>query len=330
MKSYWIAATIVLLGTWPSGSKAYATGVDQTKADEKPVPQAQSSNPSANTQDPAKAQESSVVAKTITTPEVAANPAVAATQQTRGSYMLVELTKSLKAKKLKPGDKVKAEVTQDVVSHGKVIIPVETELIGHVTEVSVRDGATAESRLGIVFDRILLKHYHDINFQAVVQAVAPPVVRQSRVDQPSQMLPPSMVGGGVRQSSGVSPMGGRTSGTAANRGQVAPSAAPTMSGGGDITGFQTPLTVKQSPTTSAASGTAAAQLEIAPGGKPMSIGMPQGVTGLKGLSLTSSPSASTPGPVIVSSTDNVKLESGTQILLHVLSVETPKNAERPK
>ena len=55
--------------------------------------------------------------------------------------MLVELTKSLKAKKLKPGDKVKAEVAQDVVSHGKVIIPVETELIGHVTEVSVRDGA---------------------------------------------------------------------------------------------------------------------------------------------------------------------------------------------
>ena len=329
MKSYWIAATIVLLGTWPSGSKAYATGVDQTKADEKPVPQAQSSSPSANTQDPAMAQESSTAAKTTATPEVSANPAAAANPQSRGSYMLVELTKSLKAKKLKPGDKIKAEVTQDVVSHGKVIIPVETELIGHVTEVSVRDGATAESRLGIVFDRILLKHYHDINFQAVVQSLAPPVVRQSRVDRPSQMLPPSMLGGGARQSS-VSPMGGRTGGAAATRGQVTPSAAPSLSGGGGLTGFQAPLTVKQSPTTSAASGTAAARLEVGPGGKPMSIGMPQGVTGLKGLSLSSSSSASTPGPVIVSSTDNVKLESGTQILLRVLSVETPKNAEKQK
>ena len=62
----------------------------------------------------------------------------------------------------------------------------------------------------------------------------------------------------------------------------------------------------------------------------MSIGMPQGVTGLKGLSLSSAPSASTPGPVIVSSTDNVKLDSGTQILLHVLSVETPNGRDKAK
>jgi hypothetical protein len=59
-------------------------------------------------------------------------------------------------------------------------------------------------------------------------------------------------------------------------------------------------------------------------GKPMSVGMPQGVTGIKGLSLSSAPSASTPGPVIVSDTMNVKLESGTQILLHVMSVEAQK------
>ena len=108
--------------------------------------------------------------------------------------MLVELSKTLKANKLKVGDKVKAEVSQDVVSHGKVIIPVETKLVGHVTEVSARDSAHPESRLGIVFDRILLKHFHDIDFEAVVQAVSQPVVRRSRVDEPSQMLPPSMMG----------------------------------------------------------------------------------------------------------------------------------------
>ncbi len=111
--------------------------------------------------------------------------------------MLVELSKGLKAKKLKVGDKVKAEVSQDVVSHGKVIIPVETKLVGHVTEVSPRDSAHPESRLGIVFDRILLKHFHDIDFEAVVQAVSQPVIRRSLVDEPSQMLPPSMIGGGI-------------------------------------------------------------------------------------------------------------------------------------
>ena len=56
----------------------------------------------------------------------------------------------------------------------------------------------------------------------------------------------------------------------------------------------------------------------------MSIGMPQGVTGLKGLSLTPGATANTPGPVVVSHIDNVKLEAGTQILLRVMSVETPQ------
>jgi biotin carboxyl carrier protein len=309
MKSYWITATVVLLTAWPLSSKAY--GVDQSKAGQ--VQQTQPSNTSVTADDPVKAQEKPAAAAT----EAAAN-APSASPQTKGSYLLVELTKTLKANKLKPGDKVKAEVAQDVVSHGKVIIPIETELVGHVTEVNVRDGENAESRLGIVFDRILLKHYHDINFQAVVQAIAPAVVKRSRVDQPSQMLPPSMVGGGPRSMT-TAPAGNST----ANRGQANPSASSNVSAGA-IGTFQAPLTVKQSPTTHTESGTSAAQLSTGPGGKPLSIGMPQGVTGIKGLSLSATPSANTPGPVIVSNTDNVKLESGTQILLHVLSVESQK------
>ena len=321
MKSYWIAGTILLLGTWPSGSKAYATGAGQSPAVEKPAQQVQSSTP-------ATPQETPNDALKTTQPAASAIPAASAASaqnisaQNKGSYLLVELSKSLKAKKLKPGDKIKAVVTQDVVSHGKVIIPVETELVGHVTEVSVHDESNPESRLGIVFDRIVLKHYHDINCQAVVQALAPPVVKRSRVDQPSQMLPPSMMGGSVRQS--AAGPSGRSSGSMASR-QGGSSTA--MSSSNSI-GYQAPLTVKQSPTTSVTSGTSAAQLDVAPGGKPMSIGMPQGVTGLKGLSLSSGPTASTPGPLIISSTDNVKLESGTQILLHVLRVEMPSTEEK--
>jgi hypothetical protein len=323
MKSYWIASTVFLLTAWPSSSKAYVVGVDQSKADDKPVQQTQSSNPAANAQVSAKAQGPNVEAKATVAPDVAANPLATTSAQSKGSYMLVDLTKALKAKKLKPGDKVKAEVAQDVVSHGKVIIPVETELVGHVTEVRVRDSENSESRLGIVFDRIVLKHYHDINLQAVVQAVAPPAVRKSRVDEPSQMLPPSMMGAGTRD---VPTSGGRsTSSSSSNRSQGSPGGAASMSAT-----TQVPLTVKESPTTHAASGTSAALLDSGPGGKPLSIGMPQGVTGIKGLSLSASPSASTPGPVIVSNTDNVKLESGTQILLHVLSVEPQKNAEKAK
>lgn len=325
MKSYWIAAAAVLFTACPSSSKAYVAGVQQSKAEDKPVQQAQASDPSASTQTSAKAQEPDVDAKTTVTTETSANTQAVASPQSKGSYLLVELTKSLKAGKLKPGDKVHAEVAQDVVAHGKVIIPTETQLVGHVTEVRVRDGQNPESRLGIVFDRILLKHYHDINFQAVVQAVAPAVVRKSRVDEASQMLPPSLMGGGMRDTT-TAPGGRSTSASSGNRSQGSPGGAASMS----ATTLQAPLTVKASPTTHAASGTSAAQLDTGPGGKPLSLGMPQGVTGIKGLSLSADVSPSTPGPVIVSNTNNVKLESGTQILLHVLSVESQKEAEKGK
>jgi hypothetical protein len=101
-----------------------------------------------------------------------------------------------------------------------------------------------------------------------------------------------------------------------------------MSQPNSITATQTPLTVKQSPATHAATGSAAVNLDTTSSGTAMDIGNPRGVFGLKGLSLTSGTTTSTPGPVIVSNTDNVKLESGTQILLHVLNVETPQETRK--
>jgi hypothetical protein len=330
MKSYWITATVVLLTAWPSSSKAYVAGLDhsldQSKAEETQAQPTQSSTPSLPVQATATAQEPSAAAKpAVITESAAAAPATVA-PKSKDSYMLVELSKPLNTKKLKPGDKVKAEVSQDVVSHGKIIIPVETELIGHVTEVSVRDTANPESRLGIVFDRIVLKHYHDINFQAVVQAVAPPAERRSRVDQPSQMLPPSMLGGGSRTTSMGPVSNGSAGSSGRSSGGTSSPVVSTPQSNTDISNvFQTGVTVKDSPSTSAASGAAAVQVKAGSGGgKPMSVGMPLGVTGLKGLSLSTAPSANTPGPVIVSETMNVKLESGTQILLHVMSVEAQK------
>ena len=319
MKSYWISAAVVLFAAWPLSSTAYVAGLNQATSADTPVQQAQASAAPANAQGSVQA---SMAAKAEVAP-VAAAPA--AQPESKGSYMLVELTKGLTAKKLKPGDKIKAEVAQDIVSHGKVIIPIETELIGHVTEVCPHDSANPESRLGIVFDKILLKHFHDINFQAVVQTVAPPAPRPSRVDQPSQMLPPSMIVGA--RDSGTAPVGGMSS-AGTRRGQASTSSSSSMSRASDTETFQPSITVKQSPSNHADGSSA--QLETTPGGSPMSIGMPLGVRGLKGLSLSTAPSASTPGPVIVSNTGNVKLESGTQILLHVLRVEIPTASTKAK
>jgi hypothetical protein len=315
MKSYWIATAVFMVTAWPC-SKAHAINAQQPSADGEP----QSSAPAANVRNSVQA---TVTAKPAAAAAATVTPTAAAeTVKPKASYMLVELSKTLKAKKLKVGDKVKAEVSQDVVSHGKVIIPVETKLVGHVTEVSARDSMHPESRLGIVFDRILLKHFHDIDFEAVVQALSQPVIRRSRVDEPSQMLPPSMMG--VSRDPPTAPTGrGSTSSSNRTTGGSGSGAASAS-----LTTFQTPITVKQSPSTHADSS--AALLETASTGKPMSIGMPQGVFGLKGLSLSTTPSTSTPGPVIVSNTDNVKLDSGTQILLQVLKVDVPTDAKPAK
>jgi hypothetical protein len=317
MKSYWIAATAVLLAVWPSSSQAYVAGLSQSKVEDSQVQQTQPSNPSSVPQASSATQAPPVTANTTASTKKAETKSAVNAASQSSTYILVELNKSLKAKKLKPGDKVKATVSQDVLSHGKIIIPMDTELVGHVTEVRVRDDANTESRVGIVFDTILLKHFHDINCKAVIQAVAAPAVRRSLVDEPSQMMPPSMSGGG---GGGASSGGSR--GALGGRSPLgSPSAPPAAS---DPTSFQIPVSVKDSPTTNTSAGSAAAQLDPASGssGKPMSVGMPQGVTGLKGLSLSSTPSAETPGPVIVSNTGDVKLESGTQMLLHVISVET--------
>jgi hypothetical protein len=129
------------------------------------------------------------------------------------------------------------------------------------------------------------------------------------------------------RDNGTTPIGGMSS-AASRRGQASASSNATMSHASETTTFQPSITVKQSPSTHADGSSA--QLETTPGGSPMSIGMPLGVRGLKGLSLSTAPSASTPGPVIVSNTDNVKLDSGTQILLHVLRVEIPTTTGKAK
>jgi len=320
MKSYWIAFAVVLFAAWPLCSKACVAGLDQSKAEDLPAQQSSNSS-SAATPSPTSAQETSVAAQPGVIKESSVSSVPAENPNSSGSYILVELDKSLNARKLKPGDKVKAEVSQAVVSHGKIIIPVETKLVGHVTEVHALESQQPESRLGIVFDRILLKHPHAINIQAVVQAVAAPAVRRSLIDQPSQMLPPSMMGGGGGNSSSATPMGGGPSG---GRGTISASAStlgPAASASEAIT-YPTTYTVKQSPSNNIDGS--AAQLAVNSTGKPLSVGTPHGVTGLKGLSLTSAPSPDTPGPVIISNRSNVKLESGTQILLHVLNVEAQK------
>src|SRR5215475_11728798 len=130
-------------------------------------------------------------------------------------FIVAELTDSINARKLKVGDKVKAEVTQDVVAKGKILIPVESRLIGHVTEAQARTDKDHPSRLGIVFDKIVFKHHHELQFTGILRRLAAPLPQRSRVDEPDQMMPPTMLGVG-HGGGGSGAMGGSPSRTSVN------------------------------------------------------------------------------------------------------------------
>lgn len=239
-------------------------------------------------------------------PVKAALPAaVLSSPLTPGVPLVVELERTLNAKKLKRGDKIKAILTQDLVLQGKIVAPEESMLVGHVTEAR---GATDEdptSRLGFVFDRILLKHHQELDFLAVVQAVARPAPRRSKVDEPSQMMPPSFApsrnqGTGAMGAPG--PTRGGTGNSRPSSGQTGPSSVAS-------TPINVPVTVR--------TDTAPAVNVAVNTGKPISAGLPQGVFGLAGLALSVAPTEETPGPVIVSKSGSVKLEYGTQVLLRI-------------
>ncbi len=74
-----------------------------------------------------------------------------------GTVIVAELTNSVGAKNAKVGERIECTVDQDLLYRGKVIIPRNAKVVGHVTEV---EGATKEhpqSRLGLTFEKILLK-----------------------------------------------------------------------------------------------------------------------------------------------------------------------------
>jgi hypothetical protein len=88
-----------------------------------------------------------------------------------GTTICVALANSIDARKAKPGDAITARVTLPVLSHGKVIIPNSAKITGHVTLVQTRSHNNNESRIGIVFDRAVLKDGSELPLSLTVQAI---------------------------------------------------------------------------------------------------------------------------------------------------------------
>ena len=87
-----------------------------------------------------------------------------------GLKIRATLTKSLDSRRNKPGDEVRAKTSEDVVLEG-IVIPRNSKLIGHIT-VATAARRTADSFMGIVFDRAMLKKGKSIPLSATIQALS--------------------------------------------------------------------------------------------------------------------------------------------------------------
>ena len=196
-----------------------------------------------------------------------------------GTVLSVELSKSLDAKKSKANAKIEARTAIDLLVHGQIVVPRNTKIIGHVTEAKAHSKASPGSLLGITFERMLLKGGREVPLLAVVQAIARPLQLNNLGNEPDAL------------TNAASGMPGRTPVSAGD--STAPSIPPKYptSTIPEPPGLNVPNTSTVSP--------------LAPTSR--------GVVGIKGLSLETSGAVS----VLTSSTGNVHLDSGTQLMLRV-------------
>ena len=227
----------------------------------------------------------------------AANSATTGGSELNGADLVAELNKAVNSKKARLGDPVKATLTQDVISHGKIVIRRGSKLLGHVTAVNARSKEDAESRLSMVFDKALLKGGEELDFTALVKALAPPV-RYGAVDKPDMMAPPML--GGISPQQGPQPMSGGLAGTTSlsRSGGTTSTASTTQNQAARAAAYSN--SVFNPPTTEGA---------VMGGGS-------RGVFGMPGVKL--GPAARGQNGTVISSTNHdVKLDTGTQLVIQV-------------
>jgi hypothetical protein len=222
-----------------------------------------------------------------------------------GATLQAELTKSVDAKKAKAGDEVTAKLTQDVKSNGKVVLHKGSKLVGHVTEAQAKDKQNTESKLGIVFDKAMVKGGQEVSFNSVIQALAPPVQGALSVagDESGEV-------GGGRGNGGMG--NGGMGGVRTTGGPLGGAVGATTSTAGSAVGgvANTAGSVANS-TVGGVNNTAGAAVN----GTFNSAA--HGVFGMPGLALNTAAAGSAQGSVISSASRNVKLDSGTQMVLQV-------------
>jgi hypothetical protein len=240
-----------------------------------------------------------------------------------GSTINAALTAPVDSKKCKPGDTVTAHTTEATKSEGKMVIPKGAKLVGHVTQASARAKGDADSSLGIVFDKAILKNGEEVPLNVAVQALAS--AQSAAATNVGGEMPASAMGGGSASAagSGRAMGGGALGGVTSAAGGAAGTVTNTAASAGSTAGGTLNSTARS--TTNAAAGEKGAVGGLNAAGQLTSGS--QGVFGMQGVGLSSATTGAAQEALITSAGKNVHLDSGTQMLLVTQAAatsETPK------
>lgn len=222
-----------------------------------------------------------------------------------GTKIDASLATSLDAKHNKPGDQVEARTEEDVKQDGKVVLKKGSHLVGHVTQAQERANGQTQSQLGIVFDHAVLKNGQEVPFNASIQALASAESAAAASTGADDVM---ASGGGM----------GAVQGTAHSGGGLVGGVASTANATTGATTGAVMNTAASAPVNAGGTVNSVARYSGAVGGLASTgrlASNSSGVFGLEGLSIVSSASSATQGSLIVSSTKNIHLDSGTQLLL---------------
>ena len=212
---------------------------------------------------------------------------------------------SLDAKRSKPGDEVEVRTEEDIKQDGKVVLKRGTHLVGHVTQAQARANGQTQSQLGILFDHAVLKNGQEVPFNASIEALASAQSAAAGTTGAGDAMTP---GGGM----------GAAQGSARNSGGLAGGVISTTGATANATTGTVMNTASSAPVNAGGSLNTVTRSSGAVGGLTSTgrlASNSSGVFGLEGLSINSAASSSTQGSMIVSTTKNVHLDSGTQLLL---------------
>jgi hypothetical protein len=236
---------------------------------------------------------------------------------TAGTAVNAQLSQTIDSKKAKPGETVTAQTTDAVKAESRVVLPKGTKLIGHVTRATARSKGDADSVLAVQFDRAVLKDGREIPLQVTIQALASD--QRAAAVNPEELQPAGNIEGGAA-GAGAAGNRGVVGGVGSTVGGAASGAASTVP-----RTAQDPTGAVNSTVGGAANAAGRTQGGLTASGEltPTS----RGVFGIDGLSLNSNAANSTEGSVITSAGKNVRLDSGTKLLL-VTHAPTSASAER--